>query len=62
MRMFKIMHDMPNIWLRTTKNIRYETIDFNFDPKHIYKLIVVEPLKFRIPKVSYSKQYESRDF
>jgi len=60
--MFKIMHDMPNIWLRTTKNIRYETIDFNFDPKHIYKLIVVEPTQFRIPKVSYSKQYESRDF
>ena len=62
MRMFKFLNDMPNIWLRSNKKIRYETIDFNFNPKHIYMLKVAEPTKFRIPKVSYSKQYESRDF
>ena len=56
------MSNMSNIWLRSNKKIRYETIDFNFKPRHLYKLIVVERTQFRIPKVSYSKQYESRDF
>ena len=66
--MFKILNNvsnmtnMSNIWLRSNKKIRYETIDFNFKPRHLYKLIVAERTKFRIPKVSYSEQYESRDF
>ena len=69
--MFKILNNvtnvsnvsnMTNIWLRSNKKIRYETIDFNFKPRHLYKLIVAERTQFRIPKVSYSEQYESRDF
>ena len=56
------MSNMSNIWLRSNKKIRYETIDFNFKPRHLYKLIIAEPTQFCIPKVSYSEQYESRDF
>ena len=43
--MFKFLNDMPNIWLRSTKRIQYETIDFNFNPKHIYMLKVVDKIK-----------------
>jgi len=66
--MFKILNNVTNvsnvtnIWLRSNKNISYETIDFNFKHRHLYKLIVAERTQFRIPKVSYSEQYESRDF
>ena len=60
--MFKIMHDMPNIWLRTTKNSRYETIDFVFKPRHVYKLKTIKPTVYKIPNVPYMDQYESRDF
>ena len=48
--------------LDTQKKILYETIDFNFDPKHVYTVKKIYPTKFRIPKVPYEKQYESRDF
>ena len=62
MRMFKFLNDIPNIWLRSNKKISYETIDFNFNPKHIYMLKVVEPTKLKIPNVPYKEQYENRDF
>jgi hypothetical protein len=62
MRMFKYYKNIPGIWLRTNKKIQYETIDFNFDSKHTYKLKVIEKTKFFIPKVPYDKQYEYRDF
>ena len=62
MRMFKHVFNPATIVLRTKKKILYETIDFNFDPKHVYTLKKIYPTKFRIPKVTYEKQYESRDF
>ena len=62
MRMFKKLFNPPSILLRTRKKILYETIDFNFDPKHVYTLKKIYPTKFHIPKVPYEKQYESRDF
>ena len=74
--MFKLFRNVPNSYkiydyIPSTKKIKhisypvynqYETIDFNFNPKHTYKLKVIEKTKFRIPKVDYEKQYESRDF
>ena len=62
MRMFKHIFNPPTIVLRTQKKILYETIDFNFNPKHVYTLKKIFPTKFCIPKVPYEKQYESRDF
>jgi hypothetical protein len=62
MRMFKYYKHVPGIWLRTNKKIKYETIDFDFNPKHMYKLKVIEKTKFLIPNIPYDKQYESRDF
>ena len=44
------------------KLIRYETIDFYFNPKHLYTLITIKPTEYKIPKVPYKEQYESRDF
>ena len=44
------------------KLIRYETIDFVFKPRHIYKLKTIKPTVYKIPKVPYKEQYESRDF
>lgn len=62
MRVFKRLFNPATIVLRTQKKILYETIDFNFDPKHVYTVKKIYPTKFRIPKVPYEKQYESRDF
>ena len=64
MRMLKnTILSYPKLFIiKSQKNIRYETIDFNFKPDHYYKVIKVEPTQFKIPKVKYEEQYESRDF
>ena len=62
MRMFKKLFNPATIVLRTQKKILYETIDFNFNPNHVYTVKKIYPTKFRIPTVPYEKQYESRDF
>lgn len=62
MRVFKRLFNPATILLRTQKKILYETIDFNFDPKHVYTVKKIYPTKFRIPNIPYEKQYESRDF
>ena len=57
-----IIYDLPKIWLRTTKIIKYETIDFNFNPKHIYAFKIIKRIEYKIPNIPYKDQYESRDF
>ena len=62
MKMFKHVFDLPKIWLRTSKQIKYETIDFTFNPKHIYMFKIIPKTNYKIPNVPYKDQYESRDF
>ena len=57
---FKWFND-PTILLRSQKKILYETVDFNFNPKHVYTLKVIKPTIFKIPNIPYKEQYESRD-
>jgi hypothetical protein len=54
--------DYSNIWIRSSKIIKYETIDFNFKPKHVYILKRIQSTKYIIPNVPYKEQYECRDF
>ena len=52
-----------NIYIRSKiKKNMYETIDFNFKPNTFYKLIVIPKTDYKIPKIPYKDQYESRDF
>ena len=62
MRMYKLLNDATKILIRCNKKISYETIDFVFKPKHFYTLITIKPTEYKIPKVPYKEQYESRDF
>lgn len=52
-----------NIFFRPKYYFRYETVDFI--PKHtFYRVQKAESAltEFRIPSISYEKQYETRDF
>ena len=52
-----------NIWKRSNiKYIKYETIDFNFKPNHLYLVKRIIPTSYNIPNVPYKEQYESRNF
>ena len=62
MRMYKLLNDATQILIRCNKKIRYETIDFYFNPKHLYTLKTIKPTVYKIPKVPYKEQYEQRDF
>ena len=42
--MFKHVFNPPTIVLRSQKKILYESIDFNFDPKHVYTLETGVPI------------------
>jgi len=56
-------HINSNVWIRSNvKSIQYETIDFNFKPDKFYTLKRITPTVYKIPKVPYNEQYESRDF
>ena len=56
-------HINSNVWIRSNvKSIQYETIDFNFKPDKFYTLKRITPTVYKIPKVPYKEQYESRDF
>jgi len=56
-------HMSSNIWIRSkVKSIEYETIDFNFKQNKFYLLKRIKPTIYKIPKVPYKEQYESRDF
>ena len=65
MRMYhKLFRNLNNsdICFRSIKKIKYESIDFNFNPRHLYKHRRIIPTKYKIPTVPYKQQYESRDF
>ena len=63
MRIFKhCINNLPNIYVRSKKKILYETIDFTFKPEQFYRVIVAKPTTFKLPKTTYDKQYETRDF
>jgi len=60
--MYKLLHQVNEILIRSNKLIQYETIDFSFRPRHFYKVICIKPTKYKVPNVPYDEQYESRDF
>ena len=60
--MYKLVNNATVILIRSNKLIRYETIDFMFKPRLFFKSITVKPIEYKIPKVPYKEQYESRDF
>ena len=61
MRMYNLLNKTIILFC-STKKIRYETIDFVFKPRHLYKLKTIKPTVYKIPNIPYSEQYESRDF
>ena len=61
MRMFKLLNQVTDIYVRSNKIITYETIDFFLNPS-LYKVIRIKPTKYKIPDVPYDEQYECRDF
>ena len=62
MRMYKLLHQVTDIYVCSNKTITYETIDFFFKPRQFYKVIRIKPTKYKIPDVPYDEQYECRDF
>ena len=58
--MYKLLNDVTIILVRN-KIIKYETIDFVFKPREFYKSITIKPTEYKISKVPYKEQYESRD-
>ena len=62
MRMYNLLKNSTVILFRSNKTIKYETIDFVFKPRHLYKLKTIKPTVYKIPNIPYSEQYESRDF
>ena len=57
-----LSHFDNNVFIRSNKSIKYESIDFTFKPNHFYRVIKLSPTQFKIPNIPYSQQYESRDF
>ena len=49
-------------YIKSTKRILYETIDFTFKPEQYYTFKIVKPTIYKIPKINYEEQYETRDF
>ena len=61
-KIFKLKH-LSNIFFRPKEYFRYETVDF-VPRKTFYRVQRAESAltNFRIPSISYGKQYETRDF